>query len=742
MLVRLLFVSFLWQQLVAAVRADGFQSVKSPGAFHTGAMFYDSTSDRLYLTGMHYNMANSMQSLDSASNCFLASIDMNDQQGLGQLDMWQSYGQPDVLETCSTVTMLGGNTNLLVMVGSTEPGGFLPGVDSSIPLSGMAAAIDKSDLSFSAGVTLTARSSPQVRLLYPVSVVSDGNNGIYIAALTSIDATLNTGLGRDPDFPNWQVIQKYGKSLDMTVLKLTYGQEDDSQGDAVLQEIWKEEFPVQFDPNQVGVVPRVYIGGLVVKRDSNGKELVIVAGSTRGRGRAYGDVDENDDEDGFVTILDANSGFYTGSSTREGTDEDDVVGGICDDPSDPDAFYIVGATEGLMGSQQAAPSLIENGQMSSGSLQPFVRKASIGLGSSWTVQWAALPPRETSPPPPSFSYATSCSVSGDTIYVAGTVHGGASMVQGDTQLPSQGGNDVWIASLDKNSGQVHWLTQLGSAGDEQLASHGGIVVNKQGNPLILGDTTGNMFRSRIPGGSDTTTDMFAMSLDANTGNPLDNNFLGRSASGGDGRPILDNFGDEFVEPAEEQPDDNFGDEPSEQQPDDNLSDELVQQPDEQPDDNFGDELVEPPVAQSSGVDQVEPKHWAFSGAALALLLIATSLFCCMRHMKNQKAEIQKNSIFFYLQQFAVEDIDLRKSPPGGWHGTYLNELAHGVNKAESRDGIGDPGIGKNHEIAPLTHSSVVTDSLFMDTRSDPKLVDGDEVGFDDITRGDMHGDII
>merc|ERR1712183_891753 len=27
------------------------------------------------------------------------------------------------------------------------------------------------------------------------------------------------------------------------------------------------------------------------------------------------------------------------------------------------------------------------------------------------------------------------------------------------------------------------------------------------------------------------------------------------------------------------------------------------------------------------------------------------------------------------------DIDLRKSPPGGWHGTYMNELAHGINTA-------------------------------------------------------------
>lgn len=84
------------------------------------------------------------------------------------------------------------------------------------------------------------------------------------------------------------------------------------------------------------------------------------------------------------------------------------------------------------------------------------------------------------------------------------------------------------------------------------------------------------------------------------------------------------------------------------------------------------------------------------------------------------------SIFAYLQQFDVEDIDLRKSPPGGWHGTYLHKLAYGINKAEMdnhspmyESGVSD--VQERYEIAPLTHSSVVRDSLFMDTSSTPSL---------------------
>lgn len=86
------------------------------------------------------------------------------------------------------------------------------------------------------------------------------------------------------------------------------------------------------------------------------------------------------------------------------------------------------------------------------------------------------------------------------------------------------------------------------------------------------------------------------------------------------------------------------------------------------------------------------------------------------------------SIFAYLQQFDVEDIDLRKSPPGGWHGTYLHKLAYGINKAEMghhptslvyESSASD--VQDRYEIAPLTHSSVVRDSLFMDTSSIPSL---------------------
>jgi hypothetical protein len=121
----------------------------------------------------------------------------------------------------------------------------------------------------------------------------------------------------------------------------------------------------------------------------------------------------------------------------------------------------------------------------------------------------------------------------------------------------------------------------------------------------------------------------------------------------------------------------------------------------------------------------DAKTLSFAIVALVLLVLAALFFCVGRKRQKRTAESQKSSIFAYLQQFDVEDIDLRKSPPGGWHGTYLNKLAYGINKADSGDyrlPDVEPRSPSNYESAPLnTHSSVARDSLFMDTASTPSL---------------------
>ena len=130
---------------------------------------------------------------------------------------------------------------------------------------------------------------------------------------------------------------------------------------------------------------------------------------------------------------------------------------------------------------------------------------------------------------------------------------------------------------------------------------------------------------------------------------------------------------------------------------------------------------------------------SFALAALGVLALGCCCIAMARRRERKRMEAQKTSLFAYLQQFDVEDIDLRKSPPGGWHGTYLHKLAYGINKAEIDGSSRLPDVDR-YETAPLTHSSVVRDSLFMDNSAaaslgqdeNYELVDGLDGGYDDL----------
>ncbi|KAL3924674.1 MAG: hypothetical protein SGILL_000899 [Bacillariaceae sp.] len=530
--------------MTTVVQADGAQSGPSQGPFYSGGMIYDRSNEMLYMTGLHYNnrLENDLLQLEGtdvdfdASNCFVAAIDLGFDDGdFETFDDWSNFGSPGILETCNSLALH--NQDQLVVIGSTESGGeILPSGNPSIALNGMAMIVDKNILSLLQGFPLNTLTDPVNRLLYPVSAVSDGGDNIYIAALTSIDTEPNTSAGANQQFPNWNQVQKYGSSLDMTVFKVRISQESGELVDGIptgataIQEVWTKEFPV--DASTSTPPPRVYLGGLVYKKDSaTGQEYVIVAGSTRGLGEGYGNA-EGSDEDGFLTVLDPATGELhagTKNSKREGTAEDDIVTGICDDPNDDQAqfFYVVGATKGDdMGTQQTTDSTLL-GQVPAGSLQPFVRKVSVSdLSPQWTNQWTALSPASSGGGAPGVAYAMGCTVEGNSVYVTGTVMDGASMVQGNSQQTSQGGDDVWIARMDKSSGTVDWMTQLGSSGDDKVAQYGSVVTNSQANPMIFGDTTGSLYRQRAAGETDTASDMFVLSLDSATGGVLDSDFVG------------------------------------------------------------------------------------------------------------------------------------------------------------------------------------------------------------------------
>jgi type II secretory pathway pseudopilin PulG len=72
-------------------------------------------------------------------------------------------------------------------------------------------------------------------------------------------------------------------------------------------------------------------------------------------------------------------------------------------------------------------------------------------------------------------------------------------------------------------------------------------------------------------------------------------------------------------------------------------------------------------------------------AAIILGVLGLFLVYYIRTLKSQKKEsVNKKCIYPYLQNFEVDDIDIRRAPTGGWHGTYINKLAYGINEFETK----------------------------------------------------------
>jgi len=263
----------------------------------------------------------------------------------------------------------------------------------------------------------------------------------------------------------------------------------------------------------------------------------------------------------------------------------------------------------------------------------------------------------------------------DMLYVAGTVENGARLdFDGAT---SAGRDDIFVGQLSTIDGSINWLKQIGSNGDDRLARGGGVKADENGNAVLYGDTNGDFFRWRRNDVNPSFQDLFFMVVDQKDG--------------------------KHQEPLKGVP---FQDDTS------------------APKEWFGN------------VQQEDSGHATFTIIAIILLILAIGFVFYSRKQQRKRAESQKTSIFAYLQKFDVEDIDLRKSPPGGWHGTYLNKLAYGINKSETEysGSYSDtpPEDGLFRDTKQLSHSSVVSDSLFMDTESTPSLGFSDNSNYDDL----------
>ena len=69
------------------------------------------------------------------------------------------------------------------------------------------------------------------------------------------------------------------------------------------------------------------------------------------------------------------------------------------------------------------------------------------------------------------------------MYIGGVVENGAALEFGNQE--SAGRDDLFVAKLDTSNGDVKWLRQVGSNGDDRMAHGGGIKVDAFGNAFKM-----------------------------------------------------------------------------------------------------------------------------------------------------------------------------------------------------------------------------------------------------------------
>ncbi len=515
---------------------------------------------------------------------------------------------------------------------------------------------------------------------------------------------------------------KYGDKYGMSIQKyhsssVNHGSNPSADTDEYIKTfttVWDEIFfPQSITPvitetgtRNTDTTESAHVSGIAIMND----EIMITVGSTSGDGEMFGRKNKNDTTlfddttlHGFVTKFYLANGTIVpesigddGTVQRRGTrriqssvDGGRVwIAGMCHHMTkDADAFYIVGATEGLLSTDD--PDKFASGSSSDddSGVDAYVMKIDVDtLEEIWIYQIKGVDPA-------SMVRGISCAVAAneDAIWVGGVVQVDGVVVHADP-ISSFGGDDVFIVKLNSNSGE-HILThQIGSTEDDGLAMRGGLVLDNEDNCIVVGNTYGSMYRVR------TGDEVSADNVDDRV---WTSDIFVTTIRGRDG---------------------------------------AISYPIAHPD------FVPQPGSGSSGYIDKSSNGGSNSTIVILVLLflicgsVAVALYMRKRSKFNRDANTDRSKVILFLNEFDVDDIDLKHSATGGWHCSYSNDLAHGHNqrtsekhRAPSYGGlsplVGDrpkrSAIGSDPLLtAPLTNSSLIKESLFMN--DDDELDDNDD----------------
>eukprot|EP00339_Tiarina_fusa_P025486 CAMPEP_0117006464 /NCGR_PEP_ID=MMETSP0472-20121206/6683_1 /TAXON_ID=693140 ORGANISM="Tiarina fusus, Strain LIS" /NCGR_SAMPLE_ID=MMETSP0472 /ASSEMBLY_ACC=CAM_ASM_000603 /LENGTH=1198 /DNA_ID=CAMNT_0004707937 /DNA_START=301 /DNA_END=3897 /DNA_ORIENTATION=+ len=658
------------------------------GPIYAGGLAYSSDANKVYFTGALYNDGTTTF---TSSDCFL-----------GELDLFTStaallpIGATDIPEACSALSLAGGSNPKAFLAGNTEFGGLNsvladPDTASSIKQFGSVIEVllgqSSEEDSVGGGYLLGGKT-----VTYPVAIVAEkGNDNVYVASLASDDGseTGDNAVVEQEQYPDLTSggLRRFGFRYYLRFTKVNL----ESQTAA------EENFMTDDSSS-------VYASGIAIVGNN-----VIIVGSTRGSGGVFGNK-EGADMDGFVLRLGDSLGDTFGWSMvnnariDSANSQDDWITQICSDPNDPTSFYMVGATMGLVPGFDGASSM--------GSVSPIVVKMSVdSMDVEWWAQLSAVLPGSDAA---TEATAFGCTVDNGNVYVAGIVKDGASIVSPDNGAQtSMGMDDLFVAKMAASSGEVSWARQFGTSKNEGIGKGGSIATDASGNVILLGQTQGILYSSNA-----TESDSRRRLLAAGVSDLI---VLSVSPAGAFRTPMdePEESGEGIVPGDEPDPD-----EPAPTAPDPAPITAPVPEPTSAPVEEPAPEPapVQAPVeaptkpAPSPKKEKDEPNKIlpVVLISIGALLLLCSLCVCCIRARKRaQDRNNQRKmlSIFKYLHAFDVDDIDIRRSPAGGYHGTYLNDLAHGENLSpvdEETYTATRPNI---------SHGSVADDYMFMSKRT-------------------------
>jgi hypothetical protein len=268
---------------------------------------------------------------------------------------------------------------------------------------------------------------------------------------------------------------------------------------------------------------------------------------------------------------------------------------------------------------------------------------------------------------------------------------------------------------------------------------GGISIDISRNVILLGETEGSLYRTRTEGrkleeAAPLEIILFSVSPDGTIETPVVEPPSPVEPESSPATPAE-------TEPAPEVPVPAAGDDETKptKAPTSPTKEPTAPAPNPAP-----SPKSQPAASDGSSLEDKEQGLWIALYAVGGLLLVTLICVFCRRVQKKgkEKANQRKTlAIFKYLRAFDVDDIDIRRSPAGGYHGTYLNTLAFGKNKAESTVASGTQGhdasplLPTNIDPGGLTHSSVADDYMFMSKRIMPLPNKADATEDDDSATG-------